>query len=156
MLARGVDKVAVQAKGGWATEESFIHNYARLHNRIDFDELFVRAAREWLPGEPQPDPGAIGLLPDGNLCVVDAGRRSMVSEGKSPSVEAPAADAEVIRAPPDGGQQQHQAETEEIAQTSRAPHCCGCGRRIAWEPSTECAHGERHLRCLCDPTLARE
>ena len=77
----------MQAKGGWQSKQSFIHNYARLHQRIDFDALFVQAAAEWQTGEPQPTPGAIGLLPDGNLCVTDAGRCSKVSEGKSPNVE---------------------------------------------------------------------
>ena len=177
MLHLGVDKVAVQAKGGWASEESFIHNYARLHQRVDFDALFASAAASWRTGDPQPTPKAVGLLPDGTLCVTDAGRCSMGAEGKSPSVvhavrggsqsaapHAPRdAGAEVEEEEEEGeddvdreeedergdAEVQHATAQEAVQAMSSRAVCCGCSRRIVWEASTLCPHGERHFRCAC-------
>jgi len=169
MLARGVPATAVQGRGGWSSEGTFLQHYARLHQIIDCSRAL---------GEPVGQDAFGGFSPKENQ--VEARNEAVTGfpREKAPEWGARQAPTLAAAASSSSSPKEETMDDEEVSDTtdgttsvdesdatpsqqakapptlSQAVICCGCRCSIAFEPATKChADRSRHVRCQCATAL---
>eukprot|EP01012_Entosiphon_sulcatum_P030936 TRINITY_DN3850_c0_g4_i1.p4 TRINITY_DN3850_c0_g4~~TRINITY_DN3850_c0_g4_i1.p4 ORF type:complete len:228 (+),score=31.05 TRINITY_DN3850_c0_g4_i1:1092-1775(+) len=163
MLALGIPAHIVQARGGWASEQNFQFHYARLHQRVEYDEIFLSNIHRDINDDGEESDGERATRPREPGLREAFGAFSMET-----SLESRNEDGRRFprKAPNDSDAGRERDSRREAAPSINIPRsdncfvlqlrkCCGCKRDIAFEPCTQCSNcteGKRHLRCdPCKP-----